>query len=358
MPSADTMRLWAEQRLGELVTKLKVFGLPVQPVASDGVEVGPTFARLKVVPLGKTGVNQVRNKAQDLQIHLNVPEPPIIGPQPGCIGVDVALPSRRDVPLAALPPAPAEFAADDPIFPVGLDVTGRPHWLNLADSGSCHLLVAGTTGSGKSVFLQAMLAALAHRLSPEQLQLVLIDPKRVTFNFSGNSPYLRAPVVATAEEALPLVEACMVEMERRYSVLHAQHKDNVSQLKGGDILPRTVLVFDEFADLMDDKSTRQELERMLRRMAAKARAAGVHLVLATQRPEAKVVTPLVRSNIPGRVALKVASEADSKIIVNEPDAFRLLGRGDLLLAQGGGLTRLQSPRVRPDELAAALRVVC
>jgi S-DNA-T family DNA segregation ATPase FtsK/SpoIIIE len=338
-----------------LVSKLKIFGLPVEPFQPNGVEVGPAFARLKVKPLGKTSINQVRNKAKDLMIHLNLQSIPAVGQQPGCIAVDVQLPSRQTLALNSIPAA-GGGAVGRPVFPVGQDVSGKDYWLNLADPADCHLLVAGTTGSGKSEFLKAALAGLARQLQPQELQLVLIDPKRVTFNFPGTSPYFHAPVVHTVEEVLPLIKWCLGETERRYALLEAQGKEDVSQLTGGEALPRVVVVFDEFADLMDDKSTRKDLEGLLKRIAAKARAAGVHLILATQRPEAGVVTPLLRSNLPGRIALRVASEADSKLIIKEPDAVYLLGRGDLLWRQGGALQRLQSPWVSREELLQWLRV--
>ena len=352
---AEDNRAWANARLEELVSKLKIFGLPVEPFQPNGTEIGPAFARLKVKPLGKTGVNQVRNKAKDLMIHLNLQSIPVIGQQPGCIAVDVQLPARQTLTLSSIAAAGGD-AAGRPVFPVGQDVSGKTYWLNLADPADCHLLVAGTTGSGKSEFLKVVLAGLARQLQPQQLQLVLIDPKRVTFNFPGASPFFHAPVVHTADEVLPLVKWCLMETERRFEILQARGKEDVSQLAGADALPRVVVVFDEFADLMDDKDTKKELEGLLKRIAAKARAAGVHLILATQRPEAGVVTPLLRSNLPGRIALHVASEADSRLIIKGPDAAYLLSRGDLLWQQGGTLQRLQSPWVSREELLGWLRV--
>jgi S-DNA-T family DNA segregation ATPase FtsK/SpoIIIE len=243
-----------------------------------------------------------------------------------------------------------------PAFPLGQDVSGNTSWLNLADPADCHLLVAGTTGSGKSEFLKAMVAALARRLSYHQLQFVLVDPKQVTFNLTGESPYFRHPVVNQVDDALPLIEECFKETERRYGLLKEHRLENLAQLQGADALPRVVLIIDEFADLMADKEAKKILEKPLKRIGSLARAAGIHLVLATQRPEAGVVTPLLRSNLPGRVALQVASEADSKLILGVPDAFNLLGRGDLLWKHGGGLVRLQCSLVNREELANALRM--
>jgi S-DNA-T family DNA segregation ATPase FtsK/SpoIIIE len=145
-------------------------------------------------------------------------------------------------------------------------------------------------------------------------------------------------------------------MERRYMLLQSRGKDHVRSLTGADAAPRWVIVFDEFADLMTNKATKKILEPLLQRLGAKARAAGIHLVLGTQRPEASVVTPLLRSNLPGRIGLQVASEKESRLFLDEPDAAYLLGKGDLVWKRGGGLTRLQSPFVPKPEFDKYLRI--
>jgi S-DNA-T family DNA segregation ATPase FtsK/SpoIIIE len=243
-----------------------------------------------------------------------------------------------------------------PAFPVGVDVSGHPHWLNLAEPSSCHLLIAGTTGSGKSEFMKAILAALANRLAPDAVQFLLIDPKRVTFNFTGKSPYLRYPIAHDVAEAMPLIEDVFQEMERRYTLLSERNLENVSELPPREALPRIVVLFDEFADLMFDRNSRKDLETLVKAMGAKARAAGIHLVLGTQRTEASVVTPLLRSNLPGRISLKVMGERDSKLILGVPNAAHLLGRGDLLWWRAGSLLRLQSPCVSREQLEKCLRI--
>lgn len=353
VPSPPPGDGWANELLRAVARKLTGWG---QAVEAMGVDIGPTFARLKVRPLNRTTLGKVRNTAADLRIHLQMETMPLIADQAGHISIDVRRPDRQTVPLTPLlDAAPAELDGAA-AFPVGVDVSGQAHWLDLSEPSTCHLLVAGTTGSGKSEFLKALLAGLAARLDPMAIQFILIDPKRVTFNFSGLSPYLQCPVAHTLDEGLPLVRYCFDETERRYALLEEHRLEHVGQLRGKEALPRIVLVMDEFADLMTDKDARRDLETTLRRLGALARAAGIHLVLATQRPEAGVVTPLLRANLPTRICLHVDSDKNSSLILDEGGGQHLLGRGDLLWKRGGGLLRLQSPYVDREELEKLLRV--
>ena len=343
---------WAEDKLVRAVKKLKLLG---QEVQGDGFEVGPTFARLRVVPLGKTNFKGVSNKAVDLRISLGLEVVPIVGSQAGCISIDIQRPDRATVPLAeVLASAPAELSRGL-AFPVGEDVGGQTHWLNLAEPSDCHLLVAGTTGSGKSEFLRAAVAALAARMGPDRVQFLLIDPKRVTFNLAESSPYLQAPVAHDIDEALPLIEACMREMDRRYAVLEERKLSNVSELSA-ELPPRIVIVIDEFAGFLEDKESKKVVNALLKRIGAMARAAGIHLILSTQRPDKDIVTPVLRENLPGRIALRVSSKAGSDLILGSPEAENLLGKGDLFWKKGGELLRLQSPYVSQADLETLLRI--
>ena len=345
---------WAESLLQAVAKKLDEFGQRVEPL---GTEVGPTFARLKFRPLGKTSVGRVRNHANDLRTHIPaIGNVPVIADQPGFISVDVQRPDPQPVPLARCLSQIGKKMDGQPAFPVGMDVSGVTHWLNLADSSTCHLLVAGTTGSGKSEFLKAIIAGLATRLSPLDLKFALIDPKRVTFNFPAGSPYLLHPVAHTVDEAMPLVQECFAETESRYKILEKNGLEHVGQLTGRKALPRIVVIFDEFADLMADRESRRELESALKRIGALARAAGIHLVLATQRPDKDVVTPLLKANLPTRICLRVDSERNSDIILDEEGGERLVGRGDLFWKHGGGMLRLQGALVTKAELEKSLRV--
>jgi S-DNA-T family DNA segregation ATPase FtsK/SpoIIIE len=352
-PAKDTIEVWAADLLHKMCKKLTDWGQAVKP---HGYEIGPTFARFKVYPQGQTDFARVQRKAENLKINLALPAVPVIGAQSGHISLDVQLPERRVVTLRETLCSDGGKDKGQPSFPLGMDVAGHTHWLNLADPSTCHLLVAGTTGSGKSELLRSIMAALAYRLSTDEVQFLLIDPKLVTFNFTGESPYFLRPIAHTVEEAIPLVEHCFEETRRRYELLQSKQLQEVGQLRGNEALPRIVVIFDEFADLMLDKETRRALEQPLRSIGALARAAGIHLILATQRPEAQVVTPLLRANLPARISLRVATSRESRLILDEDDAALLLGKGDLFWKCGAGLIRLQCPLTRPHDLERILKI--
>jgi hypothetical protein len=344
---------WAEGMLKKAADYLRKKGQAVQPLGAD---VGPTFVRLKMELRGDADFSRVRRQSENLKVHLALAHEPLIASQAGFVSIDVQRPDRDTVFLPPLlAKCPPKFAGE-PVVAAGVGVSGNVEWLNLSEPESCHLLVAGTTGSGKSEFLKSVLASLAARLEPTHIRFRLIDPKRVTFNVDAKSPYLGGPVVYDGEEAIPILEECVEEMEQRYKLLQQRGKDHVRSLLGADAVPRWVVVFDEFADLMTNKATKKVLEPLLQRLGAKARAAGIHLILGTQRPEASVVTPLLRSNLPGRIGLQVASEKESKLFLDEPDAAYLFGKGDLVWKRGGGLIRLQSPFVSKAEFDKYLRV--
>ncbi len=224
-------QVWGQAMLDRIVELLHNCK---QPVTDQGVEIGPAFARLRVTPKGQTDVNKIRRKAENIQ---RGPRPlsPTRRRHAGGLHQHrraASRPADCDPAHEALADEPPGLR-DQPAFPVGMDVSGHTHWLNLADPATCHLLIAGTTGSGKSEFMKALLASLAHRLGPDQIQFVLIDPKQVTFNLPGNSPYLRAPIAYDLAAALPLIEECFTEMERRYTLLRERRLENVAELSGG-----------------------------------------------------------------------------------------------------------------------------
>ncbi len=326
-----------------LITTLESFGVGVD---LQGVALAPAFLRVKLRPQLGVKVSAILRLTDDLRVQMGLTAPPMIAPQAGYVSVDLPRPDRQSalfehyITGQTLPPtAPVHIA-------LGVNLDGDLVEADLSDPNTCHFLVGGTTGSGKSEFLRSLLLSLLARHTPEHLNIALVDPKRVTFPEFETIPWLLEPIVKDTEGAIALMESLVSEMERRYQRFEQSRCPDLSRYnqKAKTPLPRIVCIFDEYADFMAEKDSRNAIEHSIKRLGAMARAAGIHLVIATQRPEARVVTPLIRSNLPGRVALKTASDADSAIILGgkQGDAVNLLGKGDLLYLKGAQLLRLQS----------------
>jgi len=265
---------------------------------------------------------------------------------------------RRPVPRKVLlSPLLAEahdyLAAQPGRFVLGQRPTGEVLQGDLSDSSTPHLLVGGTTGSGKSVLLRAIIASLVHYHGPSAIRFILIDPKRVTFNVpsfqSAVGSHLDGPIGYDADDAIPVIERLVEVMEERYEMFAAAQVSDIreynEQAAPSDRLERKIVFIDEFQDLTAEKANAKPFFDGVKRLGAKARAAGVHLILATQRPDRDVVPPLLKTNLGGKVALRVASQINSRIILDEGGAERLLGKGDLLANLGHGLVRAQAPMV-------------
>ena len=327
---------------------------------------GPTFLRFFATPQRGVAAKRLPAMADNLWMRLgNTSKPPQISLQQGRVAIDVERPDRQAVTFAAwqrhLPPA---SVSGNTRFAVGVSVEGALHTADLAESQSPHLLVVGTTGSGKSEWLRAFLGWLMASNTPKTLRLALIDPKRLAFASLETSPYLWRPVVYD-EGVIALLDELIDEMQNRYERLQRAGTDDLSQYNDRQraasqpALPRIVCVCDEFAELlMRDKQTRKEIEARVARLGVKGRAAGVHLVFATQRAGREVLKGTIDSNLPARVALSVPREIDSRLVLGEPGAEKLLGKGDLLYKDIGAPVRLQGLLVTRDELAriAAARV--
>ncbi len=343
-PPVKVEELKADELGQNLVTVLSSYGIGADYM---GASVGPAFIRLKLKPHLGVKVVSLLNRSEDIKVHLAITALPLITAQAGYVSVDVPRVDRETARFEDYI-QPQTTPGDAPMrIAIGVNLEGELVEADLSNPNTCHFLVGGTTGSGKSEFLRSILLSLVRRHSPAQLQIALVDPKRVTFPEFEHMPWLHSPIVYDPEAAIDLMSQLVEEMEERYRKFQAQrcadiityNRQNVKQ-----ILPRIVCIFDEYADFMADKTSRGNLEDSIKRLGAKARAAGIHLIVATQRPEAQVVTPLIRSNLPGRVALRTASEADSKIILggSEIGSAYLLGKGDLLYQGGDGMQRLQS----------------
>ena len=246
---------------------------------------------------------------------------------------------------------------------LGKDIAGEAQFIDLTQTP--HLLIAGATGSGKSVSVNSIILSILYRRSPQEVRLLLIDPKIVELKLYNGIPHLLTPVITEPKRAFQALQYCICEMERRYSLLdHVGVRDVKSfnrkiREKGlaQDRLPYIVVVIDEFADLM--ATTGKEMESTLARLAAMSRAVGIHLVLATQRPSIDVITGLIKANIPSRIAFMVASKFDSRIIIDVVGAEKLLGRGDMLVATAWDPfpIRMQGAYVSEDEVEKAVEFV-
>ncbi|MBD2386684.1 DNA translocase FtsK [Cylindrospermum sp. FACHB-282] len=330
--------------IGEtLVNTLQSFGVGVD---YQGAAVGPAFIRVKLKPNLGVKVISILKLSADLQVQLGLEYPPLIAPQAGYVSIDLPRTDRQIAKFEEyiqqkfLPPtAPIKIA-------IGVSIDGKLLEADLSDPNTCHFLVGGSTGSGKSEFLRSLLLSLLYRHSPQHLKIALVDPKRVTFPEFEQMSWLYSPVVKDSDRAVELMEELLAEMESRYQKFEKARCADLTTYnqRSSQPLPRIVCIFDEYADFMAEKEVRTVLEQSIKRLGAMARAAGIHLIIATQRPEASIVTPIIRSNLPGRVALSTKSEADSKIILGGTSsvAAYLIGKGDLVYQVGPQLQRLQS----------------
>ena len=302
--------------------------------------------RVKLKPHLGVRVNTVLKFEDDIRVHLGLEKPPLMSPQAGFISVDLPRPDRQTAFFQDYFAKGSEKNTAAAKVAIGVNLDGELVEADLSDPNTCHFLVGGTTGSGKSEFLRSLLLSLLVRHDPTHFKVALVDPKRVTFPEFEKMDWLYEPIVKTSEDAIALMERLVVEMEDRYQRFERSQCANLTAYnqKQSQPIPRILCIFDEYADFMAEKETAKVLEQSIKRLGAMARAAGIHLIIATQRPEAKVVTPLIRSNLPGRVALRTASTADSSIILGarQEAAANLLGKGDLFYSGGGSLQRLQS----------------
>src|ERR671921_583893 len=292
--------------------------------------VGPRVTRYELRLGSGVKVGKVRNLQQDIAYALAATEVRILAPIPGKSAVGVEVPNTRPAKVTLGDVFQSYPDANDWTLPVGLgkDISGRDVFFDLSEMP--HLLVAGTTGSGKSVMLNALLTSLLLTTDPRQVKMVLVDPKRVELSHYARIPHLITPVVTDVKKAANALSWAVAEMERRYEVLE---KCGVRSLDGYNDraekpMPYVVVVIDELADLM--MTAAAKVEDAVIRLAQKARAVGIHLVVATQRPSVDVITGMIKANVPSRIAFAVSSQVDSRVILDSPGAEALLGMGDML----------------------------
>ena len=329
-------------------------------VTVTGKQEAPQLTRYRIRPGSGVKVTSLQNRAEDLQVALALPQVPLIEPSQEGVTIDIPREKPITVPWPDLQARPEVAQHPSPVsFPLGLGVSNEVMMADFQDPNTAHALVAGASGSGKSEFLKSMCASLIARNSPETLRLTLVDPKILTFGPLRESPHLTEPVITELPAAIACLENAITEMDRRYLLLAQENFENLSQRfqAGKRGLPWHLLIFDEFADLiLAGKAESAQFGQLVARVAAKGRAAGIHLVLATQRPDSKIVTGLIKANLPLKVCLRVSSVTNSRIILDEGGGESLLGRGDLLYNSGRGLSRAQSPYIPPSELASLISV--
>lgn len=333
-------------------------GLNLEVRVSDCIA-APQLLRYRLHPAEGVRAVSLASRTKELQTALSLSAPPMIEAAPGHVTVDIPRPEPVSVPWSSIVlGAPAGGLISPIAFPVGLGVKGQPIIADLASPSTCHMLVGGAAGSGKSEFLKTVVASLVSRNAPSALRLAIMDPKFLTFGGIGQSPWLAHPVLSSLDEALILLRRSVEEMEARCERLADEGFMNLRQRfeQGRTDLPFLVIIFDEFADLvLSGRAEKKDFESLVSRIAAKGRSAGVHLILATQRPDRGIVSGLISANLPMKVCMKVAKDTHSRIVLGEAGGESLFGRGDLLCDLGRGLVRCQSPIIGQEEFVALMR---
>ncbi|MBT2648281.1 DNA translocase FtsK [Bacillus sp. ISL-34] len=347
---------WLEEQTLLLDETLKNFNVRAKVV---NVTQGPAVTRFEVHPEPGVKVNKVTNLMDDIKLSLAAQDMRMEAPIPGKHTIGIEIPNRKSKPVFLREVLEStEFQEHESPLAValGLDISGQPIITDLRKMP--HGLIAGQTGSGKSVCINTMLVSLLYKATPQELKLLLIDPKMVELAPYNRIPHLVSPVITDVKAATAALKWAVEEMERRYELfVHAGVRDitrfNDQAEKAGQYsskLPYILVIIDELADLM--MMSPADVEEAICRIAQKARACGIHLIVATQRPSVDVITGLIKANIPTRIAFSVSSQVDSRTIIDSGGAEKLLGRGDMLFAENGSskTVRLQGTFVSDEEI--------
>lgn len=304
-------------------------------VKISSVSRGPTITRYELIPEAGTRVRAIANLVDDISLSLATSGIRIEAPIPGKAAVGIEVPNRTvsTVTLRELIENSAFTEAKSKLTVcLGKDVGGSPIVFDIAKMP--HLLIAGATGMGKSVCINSIITSILYKATPDEVKLILIDPKKVEFNIYNGIPHLQIPVVSDPKKAAGALHWAVTEMERRYELIEEANTrkiesyNEVARQRGMEVLPYTVIIIDELADLM--MTAPDAVEDSICRLAQKARAAGMHIIIGTQRPSVDVITGLIKANIPSRIAFTVASQVDSRTIIDIAGAEKLIGRGDML----------------------------
>ncbi|OEH91785.1 DNA translocase FtsK [Bacillus solimangrovi] len=347
---------WLEEQRNLLNETLQNFNVNAHVV---NVTCGPAVTRFEVQPERGVKVSKITNLTDDIKLNMAAKDIRMEAPIPGKNAIGIEVPNQKSTPvfIREILRSPAFMKSESPLtVSLGLDIAGEPIVTDLRKMP--HGLIAGATGSGKSVCINSILISLMYKSNPEDVKLMLIDPKMVELAPYNGVPHLVSPVITDVKAATAALKWAVDEMERRYKVFHHEgvrdinrfNQKIVNEQHKGEKMPYLVIIIDELADLM--MMSPHDVEEAVCRIAQKARACGIHLLLATQRPSVDVITGLIKANIPTRVAFSVSSQVDSRTIIDTSGAEKLLGKGDMLFLENGKSEslRIQGNFVSDDEI--------
>lgn len=350
-----------DDNIRNLIEKLAHFKIDGDVVRTYA---GPVVSTFEFKPAANVKVSKILNLQDDLAMALSAETIRIQAPIPGKDVVGIEIPNEvvETIYLRELLDSKIFKDSSSPLtIALGKDIVGKPFVTDLKKLP--HLLIAGTTGSGKSVGINAMILSLLYKNSPDQLRLLMIDPKMLEFSIYNDIPHLLTPVITKPKQAIAALANMVAEMERRYELMADTRTKNIDNYNekikkiGGEHFPFIVVIIDELADLM--MTSGKDVEISIARLAQKSRACGIHLIVATQRPSVDVVTGLIKANLPSRISYRVGQKIDSKIILDQMGAESLLGRGDMLFTPPGSpaLVRLHAPWATEDEIETIVEFI-
>ncbi|WP_423776424.1 DNA translocase FtsK 4TM domain-containing protein [Campylobacter lanienae] len=343
-----------DQKIADLLDKLRRFKIDGDVVRTYS---GPVVTTFEFKPAAHVKVSKILTLQDDLAMALKAQTIRIQAPIPGKDVVGIEIPNKNIETIYLKEILQSDIyknAKSELTLALGKDIVGDPFITDLKKLP--HLLIAGTTGSGKSVGINAMVLSLLYRNSPKTLRLIMIDPNMLEFSMYNDIPHLLTPVITEPKKAIAVLANLVAEMERRYRIMSQTRTKNIESYnekmkkEGGETLPFIVVIIDELADLM--MTSGKDVEFHIGRLAQMARASGIHLIVATQRPSVDVVTGLIKANLPSRISYRVGQKIDSKVILDQMGAESLLGRGDMLFTPPGspGVVRLHAPFASEEEI--------